>query len=370
MRKRLDSLDVFRGMDMWFITGGAFFLKSIGELVTGDRNCWIAQQMTHVSWGQTIHVYDLVFPFFLFISGLSWPYSLASRRTKGATNGEIVRHILVRTFSLVAIGLIISRIQDLDWERFRVWSVIGRIGLAWGMAALIFTFVRVRTAALVTVGILVAWWAVTLGIPSPDCPPGANAMAAKANCIANWIDVHYLTTAHRHEGGLATLAMPPLVLMGMFAGTFVRTFAGRISGNRIALVLAGCGTALFGLGVLGAFGLGPVSMPIIKPDYSVTYSLVSGGLAAVVFALLYWIVDVRGFVAWSLYFRVIGANALAIYFAGFFIRFSDVGRFFLGALPSACTLPGFSATIVALGGLIVRWIPLHFLYRKGIHIRV
>ena len=370
MGKRLASLDVFRGIDMWIITGGAFFLKSFGELVTGDKQCWLAQQMTHVAWGECLHIYDFVFPLFLFIAGVSWPYSLASRRAKGATNGQIVRHILVRTLVLVVIGLFNSRLQFLDFKDFRVWSVIGRVGLAWGMAALIYTFVRVRTAAAVTAGILAAWWALLLCVPSPDCPPGAWTMAAMKNCITNWVDVHYLTVLHRHEGGLATLAMPPLVLMGMFAGAFIRASAGRLSGNRIAGVLAGYGVALLALGFFGAFCLGPASMPIIKGDYTSTYSLVSGGIAALILAALYWIVDVKGFVAWSIYFRVIGANALAVYFGGYFIGFDSIGRFFLGALPKACDLPGFAMTVVALGGLAARWIPLYFLYRRNIFIRV
>lgn len=367
--KRIVSLDVMRGMDMWFITGGDVFLKALGTWLAGSKANFLTTQMTHVEWSG-LHVYDLMFPLFLFIAGISWPFSLARRREKGATNGEIVKHVVVRTLLLIVIGLFISRITRLDWEHFRVWSVIGRVGIAWGVAALVFTFCSLRKAVFVTAAILVGWWALTLFVPSPEAPAGVCPMLRGETYIGHWVDSNFLTTRHKREGGLATLAMPPLVLMGMFAGAYLRKARERLSGGRICLTLAGAGAAAITLGLAGAFCLGPLSLPVVKSCYSSTYSLVTGGIGAIVFALLYWIVDVKGCVGWSLYFRVIGANALAIYFGQCFVKFLPMSEWFLGGIPALLGSPEAAAVLVAAGALVLRWIPLHFLYRRDIYIRV
>ena len=74
MDKRLDSLDALRGFDMFFITGGALLLTAIGTLITGNDNSWIAVQMTHASWTETLRIYDFIFPLFLFITGVTFPF--------------------------------------------------------------------------------------------------------------------------------------------------------------------------------------------------------------------------------------------------------------------------------------------------------
>jgi predicted acyltransferase len=366
--KRVLSLDALRGLDMWFITGGDAFLKALGIWLTGSKDNFLVTQMTHVPW-IGLRVYDLIFPLFLFIAGISWPFSLASRRAKGATDRAIVLHIFTRTLSLIVIGLFISRILRFDWERFRVWSVIGRVGIAWGVAALIFTFCSLRTSVIITVSVLIGWWVFILAVPSPDAPAGVNPMSDGAYCIGSWVDTHYLTTAHRREGGLATLAMPPLVLMGMFVGAYLRQAHGKLSGGRICLTLAGAGAAAIVIGLIGAFCLGPFSLPIVKNVYSSTYSLIACGIGAILFAILYWIIDVKGYVAWSLYFRVIGANALAIYFGQCFLNFPAMAKWFLGNVPGLFS-PEAGAVLVAVTALALRWIPLHFLYKRNIYIKV
>ncbi|MCQ2391456.1 MAG: DUF5009 domain-containing protein [Kiritimatiellae bacterium] len=367
--ERLASLDALRGFDMWFITGGSSFLVALAWLLTGTRETWIATQMTHVEWAG-LRIYDLIFPLFLFISGVSFPYSCAKRREAGATTGGILRHILVRTLILIGLGLVYSRIQLWDWPHFRVWSVIGRVGISWGVAAALWTVFKPRTCAVITGVTLLVWWLLLALVPSPDAPAGAAPMATGANCIATWVDSNFLTTAHRHEGGLATLAMPPLTMLGIFAGAFLRWRPGALSGNRRTLVLLGAGAVSTALGGVLATCFGGLSLPIVKNVYSSSYSLIAGGIAFALLAMFYWVIDVKGWVKWSLYFRVIGANAVAVYMAHAFVPWKPIAASLLGALPKACAVPGWEALCLSTGALAVSWGVFFFLYRRKIFIKV
>ena len=211
MDRRLDSLDALRGFDMFFITGGSVtggsaLLAALGTLITGDAHSWIAVQMTHASWTEPLRIYDFIFPLFLFIAGVTFPFSTEKRLAHGDGKRAITLNILRRTLTLVVIGLLFEQVQKLDWPHFRVWSVIGRIGIAWGVAALLTLHCRFRTCVAITAALLLGWWLFLRLVPSPDAV-GPDALADRMNCFATWFDTHYLTTAHRHEGGLATIAM-------------------------------------------------------------------------------------------------------------------------------------------------------------------
>ena len=135
MDKRLDSLDALRGFDMFFITGGSALLAALGTLITGDAHSWIAVQMTHATWTEPLRIYDFIFPLFLFIAGVTFPFSTEKRLARGDGKRAVTLNILRRTLTLVVIGLLFEQVQKLDWPHFRVWSVIGRIGIAWGRPA-------------------------------------------------------------------------------------------------------------------------------------------------------------------------------------------------------------------------------------------
>jgi len=231
------------------------------------------------------------------------------------------------------------------------------------------TLWRPRTCICATAAILLAWWIFLALVPAPTAPEGVLPMAESRFCFADWFDTQFLTTAHRHEGGLATIAMPPLTMMGIFAGAFLRWRPGEISGNRRALVLGGAAVALAALGLAMATCFGSLSMPIVKSVYSSSYSLVACGISCALLALFYWMVDVKGWTAWSFYFRVIGANALVIYLSQAIVPWGTIGNAFLGALPKACSNPAWPSLCTAFGRLAVSWLVLLFLYRRKIFVR-
>lgn len=367
MDRRLESLDVLRGLNMFFITGGSGFLAALGWLLTGSEANGLATQMKHVPW-EGLHVYDLMFPLFLFITGVTFPFSMSGRLARGDSRGAVARHILWRVVLLVVIGCVLSRIQFCEWDKFRVWSVIGRIGIAWGVAALLALFLGVRANLAVFVTLLVGWWLFYKYVPAPGAPHGLDYLVEYRHRFSAWLDVNYLTTAHRPEGGLETLAQVMSAMLGIWAGQFLRLTRDGLTalGKVWRMLLAAA--VLLGTGLCWAAI--PGGCPVVKNAWSSSYVLVTGGISLALLAVLHWLVDIRGWKRWAFYFRVIGLNGLAIYVGVHFIPFRHMAKFFLGALPDACSRPGFALTVVCAGELALEWALLYFLYRRKIFIRV
>ena len=367
MNKRLDSLDALRGFDMFFITGGSVLLSAIGTLITGNPKSWIAVQMTHASWGETLRIFDFIFPLFLFITGVTFPFSTEKRLERGESKRAISLNILRRAFLLVVLGALREQIQLLDWPHFRVWSVIGRIGIVWGAAALITLHCRLRTCVIVTVALLLGWWLFLLLVPAPDAT-GSNGLACASDCFARWFDTHYLTTAHRHEGGLATIAMLPTAFFGIWSGMWLKKRREGLSDSKKVLQMIGVGFLM--MAVAWCWSRMPFGMPILKGIWTSSYALLAGGISLVLLAVFYWVIDVKGYKAWSFYFRVIGMNAITIYFLQKFVSFSAIGLFFFGALAKAFDIPGWTPFVTAFGRCMFGWIFLYILYRHKVFFKV
>ena len=101
---RLLSLDALRGFDMMFIMGFSGIVISLCALFPDGADCWLAQQMKHVSW-EGFHHHDTIFALFLFISGMTFPFSLAKKQSKGLSNGNITLDIVRRGLVLVFLTM-------------------------------------------------------------------------------------------------------------------------------------------------------------------------------------------------------------------------------------------------------------------------
>lgn len=364
---RLDSLDALRGFNMFFITGGAALLMAFGTLVTGDSGCWLATQMRHVPW-EGLHVFDVIFPLFLFITGLTFPFSTAKRLARGDGKGAIARNIVRRMIVLIVMGALYERIQDLDWVNFRVWSVIGRIGLVWGAAALITLFCSLRTGVIVTVAVLLGWWLLLRLVPAPGAAAGADSIGTQVACLASWVDVHYLTTAHRFEGGLATVAMLPTAFFGIWSGHCLMSDREGLSpaGKVVRMLLAGLAAIVLGF----LWSLPSWGCPVVKNIWTGSYALVTGGISLVLLAGFHWLIDIRGWKAWSFWLRVIGVNAITIYFVSRFVSFQQIGLFFFGRFATVSQALGWGAFVAALGRCLFGWVFLYILYRHKVFFKV
>ena len=376
--RRLESLDVLRGFDMFFIflPDPAPCIVAVFLAMIGLGGSALAAQFDHVA-GAGLHFYDCIFPLFLFVSGVTWPFSYAAQRLKGTSTAHIHVKILRRAALLFLLGAMVQTKIDgvqeygflqFDWENFRVWSVIGRIGIAWGVAALLYVWFGRRARICIAVAILIGAWALFRFAVAPGAPDGVNPLEQTRWMWAKWFDSNYLTTAHRPEGGVATVTMVATAMFGVFAGEILQG-DGKTPARK-ALILLEYAAGLVLCGLLMAFALGGLSIPVMKSIWSSSFALVTGGISAALLALFYWVIDVKGFRRWGFFFKVIGMNAITIYvLVRTILPYEFEKAYFFGGV-SKFLSPEVAEFVSQTGLIALGWMLLLYLYRKKIFLRV
>ena len=293
---------------------------------------------------------------------MTFPFSAEKRQLGGATKGQLFLQALRRGLVLVALGLVYNKFFDLKLATLRFPSVLARIGLAWMFAAWLFLAFRWKTRAVIAAVILVGYQLLLL-IPAPDAA-GAGPLTYEGN-IVGYIDRlimpdHLLSKGKFDpEGLLSTLPAIVTAMLGQFTGEFVRSSQRNKTGKM-----------LLAAAVLRAVGLvWSLWFPINKKLRTSTFVLVVGAYSVAMFALFYWIIDVKGWKKWTFFFEVIGLNSITIYMAQRIIPFSSVNKFFLGGLAGLCPEP-VGKVILAAGYVAVCWLFLLFLYRKKVFLKV
>lgn len=365
--ERLLSLDALRGFDMLFIMGFAGLVTSLCALWPNAFTDALALQMKHTSWDGLTH-HDTIFPLFLFIAGVSFPFSLARQRANRIGEGSIRRRVIRRGLTLVVLGLVYNGLFTLDFATLRVASVLGRIGLAWMFAALLYMHCGVRPRAITAAVILIGYALLTGLVAAPDAPAGAGPLTFEGN-LAGWVDrqwlpgrIHYKT--FDPEGLLSTLPAIVTAMLGMFTGEFLRTERSALTSNRKALCMLLAAAALTVIGVCWSYAI-----PVNKKLWSSSFTCVVAGYSLGMFALFYYLIDVRGWTRWTLFFRVIGLNSITIYLAQRIVGFGRISDFFLGGVASKSP-EAVAAVINDAGYVAVCWLFLYFLYRKNTFLKV
>ena len=382
--QRLMSLDALRGADMFCIIGGSSLVLALCAIF-GAKDCWLAEQMTHVVWHGFRH-HDTIFPLFLFLAGVSWPYSLAGQRARGKSTAAIVRKILVRMTLLVFLGFASSKFFEFDFANVRYAHVLGHIGIGWAVAALLALFVRsfaVRFGVLVA--ILVGYWALLTFVPAPDAaalaaskdPAIAKKVAEYAafgtdgfsfvGNLVGWVDRNYLPGKMHElvfdpEGILSSIPAVATAMLGVFSGELLRRTD--VSGNRKTLLLLGAGI----VSTVACLAWEPWC-PINKKIWTSTFVLAAGAYSFASLALFYWIIDVLGWRRWAFFFRVIGMNAITIYLLMRFVQFRAISKYFFSGVAGLGDGSWSKVALIA-GQILVEWLLLLFLYRKNTFLKV
>lgn len=371
--KRLLALDVMRG-----ITIAAMILVN-------NPGTWsdIYSPLRHAEWNGLTPT-DLVFPFFMFIMGVS---TYMSMRCYGfQLSWPAVSKILRRTVVIFMIGLGLAwtgllvdgmasgkALADaaLSVGEIRILGVLPRLALAYGIGALLALCCGTRHLAAVTVGILIAYALILI--------LGNGYEFSERNIIAT-IDRIVLGESHMYtdrigdvamrfdpEGLLSTLPSVAHVLIGFMAG---RMLMGEKDNNRRVLMLMIMGTCLTFAGFLLAYGF-----PINKKVWSPTFVLTTCGLAAQMLGLLIWLIDVRGKVGWCRFFEVFGANPLALYVFATLLAIL-AGNTVQWEIMEGCLIPlcmgnlRLASLLYALLFVMVTWLPGLYLYRHRIYIKI
>ena len=319
-RERLMALDVFRGLTI------------AGMLLVNNPGSWSAiyPPLEHAPWHGWTPT-DLVFPFFLFIVGITTHLSLQKRAPE-----EMVPKIIRRGLAIIVVGLLLNAFPFFWWGKIagnpdpsflqrvayraahlRFMGVLQRIGLAYMFAALLTLRTTKRQQMAILTAILVSYWIIMTLIPVPGTGTiGAFLLDQPDKTLAAWTDRAILGTNHiwassktwDPEGPLSTLPAIATAMLGVFAGRWLtdkkRPLLERIVG-------------LYGVGSLAMLGgsLWSWVFPINKNLWTSSYVIFTAGFACVVLATCLWILDVRRLHAWAKPFVIYGVNPL-IAFAG------------------------------------------------------
>lgn len=362
MNNRLQSLDALRGFDMFFIMGGDAFFWWLGMLFPGTVLEMWARQMNHAAWNGFTFL-DVVFPLFLFMAGVSFPFSLEKQRAVGKSDREICLRIVRRGLTLVLLGIVYNGLLQFQFDELRYASVLGRIGLAWMLAALLVVKLPQRAFFVIVPVLLLGYWALLAlgsGVPG-DVYAMENSLVGRIDRLLLPGRLHL--GIHDPEGLLSTLPAVVTALLGIFTGQYVKS-AVCGSGVRKAFVMFAVSALLLAIGWLW-----DTVLPVNKNLWTSSFVCVAGGFSLALFAVFYWIIDVCGWQRWTFFFRIIGINSITIYLAQQFVDFSFTSKALLGGFVSL--LPeSLHNLFYAIAYIIVCWLFLLFLYRKRIFLKV
>lgn len=326
---------------------------------------------------------DMVFPFFLFIVGVSIPLALGMRLELGGPDGRnaLVGRVLRRSAAIFALGLLLHALPFFHLATLRIPGVLQRIAVCYLLAALLVVLTEGvagwRRQAGVAGALLVGYWVLMTRVPPPG---GVAGDLSPAGSLAGYVDrlvlgphIWQVAKVYDPEGVLSTLPAVATTLLGVLAGHWIR---GPRPGRRVAAGLLVGGLAATGVGWL--WGL---SFPINKALWTSSYALFMSGLATVALAACYWSIEVRGWRGWAKPFVVLGVTALPLFFLSSFmarllvlIRVGPGGprlQAWLFDHLFAPWLPPIDASLAyALAYVLLWWGLMWALHRSGVRLRV
>ncbi len=361
--ERLISLDALRGFDMFWISGGERIFHVLAKTTGWGSAVWLSQQFDHPDW-HGFKVYDLIFPLFIFLAGVSTPYSIGSRLAKGVSKSDLARKSVKRAVILILLGIVVNNgIFHEPVGEWRIASVLGRIGLAGMFAQLIYIYFKPKAQWMWCGGILVGYWLVMAFVPVPGC--GAGKLTMDCN-PASYLDTLILPGKlykgiHDPEGLFSTIPAIANALLGVFAGVLLKS---AISQKDKIIQLAAAGIICVSIALLW-----DVIFPINKNIWTSSFALYTAGWSFLLLALFYGIIDVLKYRKWTFFFVVIGMNSIVIYMADNFIDFSYTANALFGGL-----LGYFPETIEKLGKVLaflaVEWAFMYILFKNKLFLKV
>ncbi len=361
--ERLHSLDSLRGFDMFWIIGGGALLGALAKATGWSWVHVLAEQMHHAEWNG-FRSFDLIFPLFMFISGVAIPYAITSKREKGVEKPELFKKVFRRMLLLLAFGLVYNGVLKDGFPGMRVASVLAQIGISYFFASLIVLHTSsVKPRIFWLIGILGGICILQLLVPVPGF--GAGVITPEGSINA-WIDQHFLPGrllygTYDPEGILCIISATSVTLMGTLAGNILRSKTFSPDKKDAILLFSGLGLILL------ALALSPV-YPVIKKIWTVPFNMLTAGISLLLLSLFYFIMDVKGWRKGTFFFRVIGLNSITIYLGGRIIDFNHTSEFLLGWLSKPAG--GFGPVVIITGMIIAEWLFLYYLYKNKIFLRV
>jgi len=350
---RLLSLDALRGFDMFWIIGGQEIIKGLAQVFPSRLSGIAVGQLEHVRW-QGLHFYDVIWPLFMFMVGVSLSFSLATRKLSGATHKALYLHALKRALILFVLGMMAQgNLLQFDLATLHpCYSVLHGIAAGYLVATVVMLCFGPKGQAIATGAFLILYWILLITIPVPGVGRGVLTPTGNA---ATYIDHLVLGRFAYGENTwfLSYLGFAASVLIGALAGNLLRS-ARSAKDKCLFLSAGGLGMVILGL-------IWSLWFPIIKLLWTSSFVLVTGGISCLLLAAFYLIVDVGGYRKWAFGFVVVGVNALAVYMATMLFDFRKIGNIFVGHLVPR--VGRYGSLLEATAAFTIIWLVLYWMYR-------
>jgi predicted acyltransferase len=362
---RLYSLDALRGFDMFWIMGAEEIIHGLFKVTHNSFFEAFSIQLTHPAW-DGFHMYDCIFPLFLFIAGVASPYSVGREIEKGHSKGSIFLKIAKRALILVLLGLVVNNglvIRPISEIRFG--SVLGRIGVAYMFANFIFLTTRKQWPRIVWFCSLLIGYYLLLKY---NAAPGfAKGDLTQAGNYASYIDrlimpgKLYLGN-HDPEGLTSTIPAIGTGLLGIIVGNYLKNNID--NGSKKSLVLF-----LSGLLFIVIAKIWNLDFPINKNLWSSSFTMLVGGISMLFLSVFFYVIDVKGYRYWAFFFNVIGMNSILIYISSHFINWDYTTNGLFHWVGQLLGEP-YNAVAFSVLYVFVQWLFLYFMYKQKVFLKV
>jgi predicted acyltransferase len=425
---RLYSLDALRGFDMFWIMGADEILHSLRDTTHSAFWTVLGNQFEHPLWNG-FHCYDLIFPLFLFMAGVSTPFSVGRELEKGKTHGQLLWRVIKRALILILLGLIVNNGLQLPVvfpiffvllaifviDRQSRWgvkstlsaviaaaivvvvltaayfiyydvagqgpflqvadirfpSVLGRIGLAYMFANIIYLYSKEMWQ-------MVWFWVFIIGYylllkftsapgfhPGDLTPQGNFASYVDRTILPGHLYVPYPGTKINMHDPEGLFSTIPAISTGIL-GILTGTL---LKNKELTQRMKTIRMVLFGALFIFLSLLWNFDFPINKNLWSSSFVLLVGGISLLLMALFYYIIDVLGYKKWAFFFKVIGMNSILIYISGHFISWTATNNDSFQWLGQWIGNP-YNAVVLAITVVLIKWLFLRYLYEKKTFLRV
>ena len=354
--QRLLSLDILRGIT---VAGMILVNNGWGESF---------EMLGHSKWNGMTPC-DLVFPFFLFIMGISCYLSLVKSEFKSTP--QVIRRIVKRTVLLFVIGLFINWFDHaiegdlLCFGHLRIWAVMQRIALCYGIVSLFALFCNHKYTLHTIVGLLVIYTAIIVLGNGYEYDADVNILA-QADLKLFGYDHIYHKSPVDPEGLMGTISSVAHVLLGFYCGMLIRKRE-TVEQKVIALFVVGA------IGVIGGYLLS-YGLPLNKRIWSPSYVLMTCGLASLLQALLMYVIDIQKKSGWTTFFHVFGVNALALYVSSellaILLKNIGVSEVIYNGIHAVIPALKWASLAYAIYFVMLNFAIGYVLYRKKIYIKL
>lgn len=363
--QRLYALDALRGFDMFWIMGAEEIGKAVFKATGSPFWGAIATQFDHPEWNG-FHFYDLIFPLFLFIAGVATPYSVGRELDKGTPKQLLLWRVTKRAMILVLLGLVVNNgLMIKPIAEIRFGSVLGRIGLAYLFANIIFIYTSKQSVRIAWFFFfLVGYWLLLKFNAAPGFQAGDLSQPGN---FASYLDRLIMPGKlyrgnHDPEGLASTIPAISTGLLGVLTGNFLKHSSHTGNQKVFRMVIAG----VISLGIAAIWNL---DFPVNKNLWSSSFVMYVGGLSLLLLAVFYYIIDVRGYQKWAFFFKVIGMNSILIYMSDHFINWEYTTRQSFAWLQQLAG-ENWGMVLLVICYVGIKWSFLYFMYLKKVFLRI